>query len=106
MKYSIQDPYGEVYGEYPVPDTDKSPEQLSRELSTELADILGINGVESSPLPGPRTHIQEDRVVIDIEPTRDAKERDARLARVHRAIGKLAIRRQGSGRIRLVRPED
>lgn len=105
MKYSVQNPFGEVYGTYNMPDTDKSPEILADELRTELGDILGLNGVMvASMRSSPKAH-PEDRVIIDVGPTPDRTEMNARLARVHRAVGKLAVRRQGSGQIRLIRPD-
>ncbi len=87
MLYSIQNSYGEVYGIYPMPKTNKSAEGLAHELKTELEDILGNNGVNDSPLWDSQSGRKEDRVVIDITPV--SGQEQARIERIHQTIGRL-----------------
>ncbi len=87
MRYSIQNAFGEVYGIFPMPPTNKSAEGLAHELREELGDILGINSVRDVPLGNSRTGEIEDRVVVDIEPV--YPEENQRIARVHETIGRL-----------------
>jgi hypothetical protein len=84
LKYSIQNAFGEVFGIFPVPITDKSAETLEDELAIELAKILGINRVATT-LDG-----NEKRIVIDINPFLGAKEQLG-IVIVHQTMGRLAV---------------
>ena len=91
MLYSIQEASGNVYGIFPVPETQKSPKVLAQELGSELADILKYQGAFAAPLEVRNAGIHEkvDRVVINIDPVVGPVEES--IARVHEAVGRLAI---------------
>jgi hypothetical protein len=86
--YSIQNASGEVYGIFPMPSSNQSPEVWAAELGTELSDILGINGVKDSPLCSLGSDEVHERVVIDIDHWRSGIEE--RIERVHETIARLA----------------
>jgi len=92
MLYSIQNSFGEVYGIFPMPDCGMTANDWAAQLSTELKDIASSrNGVRITPLAvsdGSGGYEMVDRVVIDIEPVYATEE--ARIARVHETIGRLA----------------
>jgi len=88
MLYSIQNAFGEVYGIYEMPPTSQTASAIGQALSTELADILGHNGVTDAPLViDSKTGEKRDRIVIDIDPLQG--DESVRLARVHETIGRL-----------------
>jgi hypothetical protein len=86
MLYSIQNSGGQVYGIYEAPAALISPEVMAATLKDRLSDIVGLNGVVDAPLRSSNGS-KEDRILIDIVPYPDE---EARLERVHRAIGQIA----------------
>jgi hypothetical protein len=85
--YSIQNSGGEVYGIFRMSDDiDLPPWEWEGRLTEELADILGINGVRTSPLEV--DGVQQDRVVIDIDPYKSTAEN---IKRVHLAVGFICL---------------
>lgn len=89
MLCSIQNEFGKVLDVFPVPPTGMSTEVLARELGGLLGDVLGRNGVRDVPLLNSETGQKQDRVVVDIDPWSGSQ--DAKMARVHEAIGSLAL---------------
>jgi hypothetical protein len=88
MLYSIQNAYGQVYGIFPMPDSNQSSEVWAAELGAELGDILGINGVRDTPLASSASGEKQDRIVIDIEPSKD----EEKVARIHETVARLALK--------------
>jgi len=91
MKYSIQNPYGEVYGMTNLPISTLSPHDWESELEVELRSVPVIE-VKSAALE--INGEQVDRIAITIDPTADGIETNRRLDRIENIIGLVALTHQ------------
>jgi hypothetical protein len=85
--YSIQNSGGEVYGVYDMPGEDAlEPSEWEGQLTHELRDVLGINGVWC----GTATYdgVECERVVIDLDPL---KANNEVVDRVHMTVGYICL---------------
>lgn len=90
MLYTIQNPFGEVYGTFKMDDgVSSSALECEQYLRGELSEVPGINRVEASTLVlDSSTGQTADRIIVDIDPVNPVRE-EKLIGVVHSVVGGL-----------------
>ena len=94
MKYSVQNPFGEVYGIFDVPETNPplTPEEFAAKLKNRLIDNPVIEDVRSKLLgttDSKGERVLEDRIIVALDTFKGRDEYD--LSEVHTAVGMVSL---------------